>query len=516
MNNQQITQKVQILINQFKAQNFDLVISKGKALLKSNPEYVILYNLVGSSYQNKGKYLKAIKIFKEGLRLDFKNLALMNNLAMAYKNDLQYELAEQLYTEILKTNENYINAYVNFGNLKRDLNKFNDAIDLYEKALTKDKSNKIILYSLSLAHQGLGNFEKAISYAKDVLTIDENFTRADHLISQSKKYKTKDEHYLSLKEKLKKLDPKSTEKVDVYFSLAKAEEDLGNLEEASKMLIEGNNLKKKIINYNINDEINIIETVKKEFKKINFKTSLSKNNEKIIFILGMPRSGTSLVEQIVSSHSQVFGGGELPILSNIVRKNFFPDETNSIEEFNEKINDEILINQLKEDYLKYINNFKFNEKFISDKSPLNFRWIGFIKLIFPNSKIIHCTRDPKNNCLSMFKNLFEGGLGFTYDQKDLVKYYKTYLELMSFWKLSFDSTILDVKYEDLISNSKEEIKRIIDFCNLEWEEQCLEFHKNKTPIKTMSTAQARMPIYKSSLNPFEKFSNYFQILEKNL
>lgn len=116
----------------------------------------------------------------------------------------------------------------------------------------------------------------------------------------------------------------------------------------------------------------------------------------------------------------------------------------------------------------------------------------------------------------MFKNLFEGGLGFTYDQKDLVKYYKTYLELMSFWKLSFDSTILDVKYEDLISNSKEEIKRIIDFCNLEWEEQCLEFHKNKTPIKTMSTAQARMPIYKSSLNPFEKFSNYFQILEKNL
>jgi len=143
MSNQQITQKIQILINQFKAQNFDLVISKGKALLKSNPEYIILYNLVGSSYQNKGKYLKAIKIFKEGLRLDFKNLALMNNLAMAYKNDLQYELADQLYTEIIKTNKNYINAYVNFGNLKRDLNKFNEAIDLYEKALTKFSKKKL-------------------------------------------------------------------------------------------------------------------------------------------------------------------------------------------------------------------------------------------------------------------------------------------------------------------------------------------------------------------------------------
>ena len=516
MNNQQITQKIQILINQFKTQNFDLVISKGKALLKSNPEYVILYNLVGSSYQNKGEYLRAIKIFKEGLRLDFKNLALMNNLAMAYKNDLQYELADGLYNEILKINRNYINAYVNLGNLKRDLNKFNEAITLYEKALTKDKSNKIILYSLALAHQGLGNFEKAISYAKQVLATDENYTRADHLISQSKKYKNKDEHYLSLKKKLKKLDPKSIEKVDVCFSLAKAEEDMGNLEEASKLLIEGNSLKKKIINYNINDEINIFETIKEEFKKINFINSSSKNDEKIIFILGMPRSGTSLVEQIISSHSEVFGGGELPILSNIIRKHFFPDESNSIKDFNEKINNEILINQLKENYLKYIKNFKFNERFISDKSPLNFRWIGFIKIIFPNAKIIHCIRDPKNNCLSMFKNLFEGGLGFTYDQKDLVTYYKNYLELMNFWKLNFKETILDIRYENLISNSEEEIKKIIKFCNLEWEEKCLEFHKNKSPIKTMSTAQARMPIYKSSVNSFEKFSNFFQILNKEL
>ena len=291
---------------------------------------------------------------------------------------------------------------------------------------------------------------------------------------------------------------------------------MGNIEEASKLLLEGNNLKKKIINYNINEEIKIFNIIKKEFKKIKFNTSVSKDNEKIIFILGMPRSGTSLVEQIVSSHSEVFGGGELPILSNIIRKNFFPNESNGITDFNEKINDEMMINQLKEDYLKYIENFKYNEKYISDKSPLNFRWIGFIKLIFPNAKIIHCIRDPKNNCLSMFKNLFEGGLGFTYDQKDLVTYFKNYLELMNFWKLNFKETILDIRYENLISNSEEEIKKIIKFCNLEWEEKCLEFHKNKSPIKTMSTAQARMPIYKSSINSFEKFSNFFQVLDKDL
>ena len=153
---------------------------------------------------------------------------------------------------------------------------------------------------------------------------------------------------------------------------------------------------------------------------------------------------------------------------------------------------------------------------MTDKAPLNFRWIGFIKNIFPNAKIIHCNRDPKNNCFSIFKNLFEGGLNFSYNQNDLVKYYKSYLNLMEFWKSKYSDSIFDIKYENLISNSEEEIKKIIKFCNLEWEDNCLSFHNNKTPIKTMSTAQARKPIYKSSIKGFDKFKDYFSILDKNL
>tara|TARA_B110001452_G_C14842951_1_gene294377 strand:- start:114 stop:464 length:351 start_codon:yes stop_codon:yes gene_type:complete len=116
----------------------------------------------------------------------------------------------------------------------------------------------------------------------------------------------------------------------------------------------------------------------------------------------------------------------------------------------------------------------------------------------------------------MFKNLFEGGLNFTYDQADLVTFYKQYQELMIFWKSKYSSNLLDVKYEDLISNNELEIKKIIKFCNLSWEEKCLSFYKNKTPIKTMSTAQARRPIYKSSLNGFDKFKNFLTIIEKEL
>ncbi len=515
MNVKNIKQQIQILLNQLNAKNYDHVISKAKILIKKYPQYVILYNLIGSSYQNKGDFLNAKKSFETGLKYDPNNLALMNNLAMTYKFTLEYELAENLFKRIIDTNDKYINAYVNLGNLKRDLNRFDEAINLYKNALKINSQQAIIYYSLALAEQGIGNFGKTISYAQKALEVDPNFTRADHLISQSKKYENKkDDHYLSLKKKITTFKEKSLEKTDIYFSLAKAEEDLGDIKESSQYLIKGNSLKKEIINYKLLSEIDLLDKIKEIFTKSNIKETSEKEN--MIFILGMPRSGTSLVEQIITSHSKVFGGGELPILSNIIKNNFIKDSELQEKDINNFMEDKLEINKLKNEYLKFIKNFKFSEPYITDKAPLNFRWIGFIKILFPGAKIINCVRDPKNNCLSMFKNLFEGGLNFTYDQEDLVKYYKYYEELMSFWKLRYKNSILDVHYENLIKNNNEEIKAIIKFCDLNWDEKCLSFFKNKTPIKTMSTAQARKPIYKSSLNAFEKYKGYLEILEKKL
>ena len=516
MKNKDISQQIQILLNQFKTDNFELVVSKGNILLKKNPEYVILYNLIGSAYQNLSHYSKAKSIFLNGLRLDPNNLAIMNNLAMSYKNLLQYDLAEEMYEKIIKINDKYINAYVNLGNLKRDLNKFDEGIQLYEKALSLSESNPIIYYSLALAHQGLGNFEKSIIFSKKALNFDANFTRADHLISQSIKYEKNNPHYLNLKEKINQLNKNNHGKIDLYFALAKAEEDMENIEESTKYLLKGNKLKKDSINYKVNSELSLLNQIKQRFSELKIENTSTDGQPEIIFILGMPRSGTSLVEQIITSHSNVFGGGELPILSNIIKNNFIEKENSITSNIKEIIEDPLKINELKSEYSKYIANFEFNEKFITDKAPLNFRWIGFIKILFPSAKIIHCTRDAKNNCLSMFKNLFEGGLNFTYDQKDLVDYYKSYLDLMNFWNSKFPDSIFEVKYENLISDSEKTIKEIIKFNNLKWEENCLNYHKNKTPIKTMSTAQARKPIYKTSVNAFDKFKSYLTVLEKEL
>ena len=188
----------------------------------------------------------------------------------------------------------------------------------------------------------------------------------------------------------------------------------------------------------------------------------------------------------------------------------------SEEKINNLINDEFFTDQLRKDYYDYLKRFNSNKNLITDKAPLNFRWIGLIKILFPGAKIIHCTRNPKDNCFSLYKNNFEGGLNFSYNQKELSSYYKLYLDLMNFWLDLFPNSIFEANYEKIVNNPQHEIEKILRFCNLPWEDNCLNFHKNKTPIKTMSTAQARQPIYKSSINSYDKFSSFLEDLNKNI
>ena len=171
-----------------------------------------------------------------------------------------------------------------------------------------------------------------------------------------------------------------------------------------------------------------------------------------------PRSGTSLVEQIISSHSTVFGGGELPYMDMLIKKNFITTKETWVKDAQEVLSDQSKINFIANEYLNYIKNLNTKNKYFLDKSLLNFMWIGFIKILFPNSKIIHCYRDPKNNCLSIYKNLFRDGLGFAHNEEDLIKYYKAYHDLMSFWKsknmttltVEVDTEILEVTCRSLV------------------------------------------------------------------
>ena len=514
MNN--IENEIKILLNLFNSAKYDILISKAKKVIKKVPEYLILYNILGSAYQSIGDLKLAKETFLKGYKMDPNNIAIMNNLANVYKNIGEIEQSEDLFKKIIKKKPDYVNAYVNYGNLKRDNNDFQFAIDLYNKALEINPQIPTILYSLALAYQGLGKFDLAIDYAKKTLEIEPRFTQADMLISQSKKYQAKDSHYEEMNSKKDNLILNDDQKTNLFFALAKAEEDMDLIETSFNNLDLANSIRRKSLNFNINNETNFFEQLKNIFSKTKFDTNITDtiNEKKIIFILGMPRSGTSLTEQIITSHSSVFGAGELPQLSRIVKTRLMIDDDLSEENISNLFSNEEFVNELRIDYYNFLKRFNASEPFITDKAPLNFRWIGFIKILFPNSKIIHCARDPKDNCLSIFKNFFEGGLDFGYNQKELGTYYNLYLDLMRFWKEKFPNSIYDAQYEKIIEDPENEIKKMIKFCNLDWEENCLKFYNNKTPIKTLSTAQARKPIYKSSKNSFEKFAAYLTDLNK--
>jgi len=508
--------QIKNLFNLFNIANYDLVITKGKKIIKIYPEYVILYNILGSAYLNIGKFILAKEILQKGLKLDSNNIALMNNLANTFKNLGNIESAEKLYLKIIKKKPNYINAHINFGNLKRDFNDFDSALKMYNEALKINDNYPIIHYSLALAYQGLGNFNQAIKHAKKTLSVEPKFTQADMLISQSTKYSINNDHLVQMEKKINNLDLNMEQIFNLQFALAKAYEDIGNIKKSFEYLSKGNENKRKTLFFNIKNEIKLFEDIKKVFISFNFEKVINKDDDdkQIIFILGMPRSGTTLVEQIISSHSSVYGAGELPHLSKIMQEDFMIEDELSINKFKEIIKDKQLINSLRKKYYYFTNKFNSKNKFITDKAPLNFRWIGFIKILFPNSKIIHCSRNPKDNCLSLYKNLFEGGLNFSYDQKELGTYYNLYSDLMNFWTKLLPDSIFSANYEKIVEDQEKQSKDILQFCGLDWEPQCLTFHENKSPIKTMSTVQARKPIYKSSVNSYEKFSPFLVSLNK--
>ncbi len=216
----------------------------------------------------------------------------------------------------------------------------------------------------------------------------------------------------------------------------------------------------------------------------------------------MPRSGTSLTEQILSSHNNVFGGGELPITERIYN-NYFD---------NKLINNETLVKSNKE-YLEYISNIDNTGKVFTDKAPLNFLYVGFILKYLPNSKFINIVRNPIDNCWSIYKNFFPAKINFSYNLRDLAEYYKLYKDIIVFWKKYFRKKIYDLNYESLVTNSENEIKNLLKFCELEWDENCLNHEKNTRVIKTISYNQARQPIYKTSLKSYSNYDNYLKDLK---
>ncbi len=498
-----IKEKIRVLLNHYNAGNLYHVIKETEKLLLELPNNIFLINLIGSSYQGLGDYKKAIEIFLHSLNLDNKNITTYNNLGNVFKSMRNFEEAEKNYKKALEIKPDFVNAITNYGNLFFELNNYEDAIKNFKKAINIDDKAMQAYYNLGLVYQSIGDFKKAIENFEIVLKLSPNHTNADKMISRLTKYSKNHPHIKQMEEKINNTKLKEFQKSHLYFALGKAYEDFDDFDASYKYIKLANDLKKKVIKYNSSNDLKTFKELKKYFLNYKFEFNRKYSEKKIIFIVGLPRSGTSLVEQIISSHSKIYGCGELDYMTRIIAENFYTENIFNSDKFkNLDLNKK---EQIAKDYIKYVEKFEPSKLIYTDKAPLNFIWIGIIKILMPNSKIIHCQRNAKDNILSLYKNDFDDRLNFTYDFEDLFSFYKEYLELMNLWKSKLSKEIYDIKYENIISNPENEIKKLLSFCELDFEKECLNFYQNKRPIKTVSSAQARQPLYNKSISSYKNF-----------
>jgi len=450
---------------------------------------------------------EAIDCYERGLKIDPNFAMFYNNLGTIFKSKEQYDKAESYYKKSIDLDNKLPEPQNNLGNLYKFLNKYKEAIDCYKKAISINPNFFAFHYNLAVAYKSTGVFDKAKNHFEKCIRLKQDFYTAHRNLSELIKYNNEDKHFIFLEKLYENNEVIKKNKKELAFALGKAYEDMNNFDKAFKFFNEGNSLHRENLSF-------LMEKEKKEFLKIKqifnekllnkFKSS-SNQEYSPIFILGMPRSGTTLVEQIISSHPEVFGGDELNFLTDIVQKYFKDKNSELVLQKFSSLNEHDL-SKLASEYINNLKKISNNSPRSTDKLPINFKWIGLIKILIPNSKIIHCYRNPMDNCFSIFKNFFTSKeLTFAYNLEEIIEFYNLYEDLMIYWKKMIPKFIIDIKYENIVQNSEEEIKKLINKCDLKWDDSCLKFYNNKRAISTTSDVQARKKIYRTSINTWKKY-----------
>ena len=489
-----LKKKYDKLYKKFAKGEFLEVIDGCKRVLKKR-KHQLFFNLLSIAYQKNGKIEKSIDVMREALSLNPNHPNFLNNIGTCFYKLHKYSEAEKYFKRGLEIDKRHLNILNNLGNLKRETFKIEESINFYKKVLDIQKDAVPTLFNLVGIYRITNQKEESKLYCKKIIELNKKLTDADRQYSLVHKYSENDPHLNEMIKKINDDDLNNIEKIHLYYGVHKAYEDLKDYENAFKFLKKGNELLKQETKYNFSKDEKRINNYMNLYKKIKH-IKISGTHRDLIFIVGMPRSGSSLIEQILTSHKKVFGGGEIPYIQEITNK--IIDE--------EKI-DVSLLDHYKNEYLTLVSELDNSLSVFTDKELLNFYNVGLILTLFPSAKIINCTRNPVDNCWSIYKNFFPIKTEFVNDFKDIAKFYRLYLNTMKFWQKEFPKNIFNLNYETLIENPKDQIEKILNFCDLEWDENVMSHHKSSRIIRTLSFDQANKPISKKVSNTIENYKS---------
>ena len=442
------------------------------------------------------------------------------NLGRSLEYQAKHDEALAVYRNLLQFAP-HVNVYKNIGLLLMQQGKFEEALDTYRQGQRIEPDNTLLVAAEVDIYEKLGEYDKAYACLLPYLEEGKEKTEiALRLASLSRHLNCRGEAIDLLERLLRRGGWSGNEiQITLHTALGGLLDAVGDYDRAFEHFREANNLRDCHFDSKAYTAVvdSIIRTFNSDFMQRAPRATVT--GQSLIFILGMPRSGTTLVEQILASHPQVFGCGELPDIGQIgnsfeallgIPQNY-PLGVDSLTVEN--------CNLLAEHYRRKVRELSGNSNFVTDKMPQNFAFLGLIALLFPDAKVIHCMRDPLDTCLSCYFQNFHysrSSMAFTADLDSLGAYYQQYQRLMRHWKATLDIALMDVNYERLVGNQEEVTREMLSFCGLPWDEQCLDFHNSSRGVYTASSDQVREPVYRRSVQRWKHYEKFIDPLKKAL
>lgn len=437
-----------------------------------SPGYVEAHHNLGGALLALGRHDEAILRLEEVLALDEGCADAHSNLGAALKAAGRADEAMAHFTRALELKPDHAEVHVGIGELLREMGRIDEAYLAFETAV--ERSPRLTVGYLAL--------------------------------TECKRFAPDDAHLSAMENMARDMSSfRTSEQIELHFALGKALADTGQKAASHHHFLKGNALKRSTISYDESSTLEFLEHLQEKFTRqvIEDRRGAGHPSSEPIFIVGMPRSGTTLIEQILASHPWIFAAGELRAWAESMKS--MPDFEAMLDSPEPGI-DPAVVTELGGRYAARIKTLTADAAHVTDKMPANFRFLGLIHLALPNARIIHVRRDPVDTCLSCFTKLFSFGQPFSYDLAELGRYYRAYHELMDRWRTALpENVLLEVRYEDVVDDLEGQARRLVAHCGLDWDAGCLEFHRTQRPVRTASATQVRQPIYKTSVGRWRAY-----------
>lgn len=474
------------------------------------PDYAEAHYNCGVALKELGRIGEAIVSYDRAIALKSDFSEAYNNRGLALTELGRFDEAVASCDKALALRPDLAEAHLNRGLVLFELDRLEESLASCDKAIALDPRLSRARNNKGSALNALGRLDEAYAAFLKAVQIDPTNTEAYLSLAESKKFLADDPHIAAM-EKLAASEQLSiSNRINLDFALGKAYANLKDHRRSFNHLLAANAGKRAKISYDEERQFKFFDAIEATFTKqlIAAKSGGGDPSPQPIFILGMPRSGTTLVEQILASHPMVHGAGELETLSEVARILLQPDGS-TIHPENFAALGRSGFAEIAARYLDAVNKRAPGAERVTDKMPSNFFFVGLIHLALPNAKIIHTTRDPVDTCVSCFSKLFTHGQNFAYDLGELGRYYKRYERLMAHWRgVLPPNRVLEVRYEDVVADLETEVRQILSYCELPWDERCLSFHETKRPVKTASVMQVRQPIYKNAVGRWRNYEEF--------